>query len=186
MQSKWIGLQLHRAAKLVSDQAGVWKPLPCIYTKLSFYCPFLTIPTLGTNSNPSFKTLLQWLNKTTWNSPEPSPSVAVSEQIRARNEHLRNSFPENTCIWESWVCTFLSEGFHAFYSNCPSSSTGRWSLAEMIEGCFSKSCVYWQCLSPALEVKITLLRLDQCAKGFKVYLTKIPCKTNETFIPLTP
>lgn len=28
MQRKWIGLQLHRAAKLVSDQAGVWKPLP--------------------------------------------------------------------------------------------------------------------------------------------------------------
>lgn len=37
VQSKWIGLQLHRATKLVSDQAGGWKPLPCIYTKLFFY-----------------------------------------------------------------------------------------------------------------------------------------------------
>lgn len=36
VQSKWVGLQLHRAAKLVSDQAGVWKPLPCIYTKMLY------------------------------------------------------------------------------------------------------------------------------------------------------
>lgn len=151
-----------------------WKP----------YCTLLTIPTLGTNSNPSFKSSLQWLNKTilefSWAIPRCCCIWANQSQESASEEHLSRKHLPECCICESWVCTFLSEGFHAFYSNCPFSRTGRWSLAEMIEGYFGKSSVYWQWLSPLLEVKITLLRLDQCTRDLKVYLAKIPCKTNGT------
>lgn len=158
-----------------------WKP----------YCPLLTIPTLGTNSTPSFKPSLQWLNKTILEFPWAIPKYLIcciwanQSQESASEEHLPRKHLPECCICESWVCTFLSKGFHAFYSSCPFSRTGRWSLAEMIEGYFRKSSVYWQWLIPLLEVKRTLLRLDHCTGDLKVHLTKIPCKTNGTLLLLT-